>query len=74
VKQTELSDKLRCASGSQRISFLNSICRALASEVCDKKAPLLTNSFSLLLLSGLTEEEKGETAQAMGLESNMQAF
>ena len=73
MKQTELSGKLRCASGSQHVSFLTSICRVLASEVCDKKAPLLTNSFSLLLMGGLTEEEEGQTVEAVGLESNSQA-
>lgn len=32
------------------------------------------NSFSLLLMGGLAEEEEGETVQAVGLESNTQGF
>lgn len=66
VKQTELSDKLRCASGSQHVSFLTSICRVLASEVCDKKMSLLMNSFWLLLLGGCAEEEEGGGSAGCG--------
>lgn len=32
------------------------------------------NSFALLLMGGLAEEEEGETVQAVELESSTQAF
>lgn len=54
--------------------FFNFHLSSTASEGCDKKAPLLINSFALLLMGGLAEEEEGETVQAVELESSTQAF